>query len=95
MSRFDDEGAPLIGRVLRDRWNLPVAGVARVVPTVLELVRRRLRGIPVPPEEPEEEAGDTPSDEEEPETYGEHGELLHAHHPSPESASHPHLNLKG
>lgn len=94
MSRFDDEGAPLIGPVLRERWNLPVAGVARVVPAVLELVRRRLRAISVPPEEPEEEAGGTLPDEEEPETYGEHGELLHAHHPTPEGP-HPHLNLKG
>ena len=45
-------------------------------------------------EETEEEVGDTPSEEEEPETYGEHGELLHAHHPTPEGP-HPHLNLKG
>jgi len=91
MSRFDDEGAPLITRSVTDRWRLPVANIQRILrlqPLILksrweEQPRRR----PSKPSTPE------PEDTEPPETYDEHGELHNAHPEKPPPS--PHLDLKG
>ena len=90
MSRFDDEGAPLISRSVTDRWNLPVANIQRVLrlqPAILRLRWEAGQRRRPPAPEPE------PEPEEPPETYDEHGELLHA--PEEKHPSVPHIDLKG
>jgi len=91
MSRFDDEGAPLITRSVTARWNLPVSGIQRILrlqATVLKLQweeRRRRRDNPPPDPEPDAV--------EAPETYDEHGERHHV--PPEERPAVPHIDLRG
>lgn len=89
MSRFDDEGAPLVTRTVTARWNLPVDRVQRILRPLAatlglqwESHQERKRHREPPPE-----------DLEPPETYDEHGKRLHPH--EEERVQAPHIDLEG
>lgn len=88
MSRFDDEGAPLVTRTVTARWNLPVDRVQRILRPLgaalglhWESHQQRKRH-PEPPPEPVEP----------PETYDEHGVRVHPHEETQQGG--PHFDLE-
>jgi|GEM_PF-6712653 len=95
MSRFDDEGAPLITRTVTDRWNLPIALVQRILqlqPTLRRakweaIQKRRAAGQHAQPESEPQDLSVPP------EAYGEHGERLHVHEEEVPPAAH--IDLEG
>ncbi len=86
MSRFDDEGAPLITRTVTDRWNLPVPNIQSVLRMQSTALRLRWEALRKSAADGPPEA--EPEDAEAPEAYGEHGERLHG-------APTPHIRLEG
>lgn len=79
LTRFDEEPVPPVTAVTRVRRIHPV----RIPQQVIRPIQRQLRPA-------KRNYKTNPSDEENnpPETYGEHGELIHPHQDSTESPAH-------
>lgn len=107
MTPFDDlplphvDPIPRVGAILRGQRTGAIQLPPGVVPPVGARLRfaweRRREGRPRPGGETEAEPAEAeaaPLEVDPPETYGEHGELLHAHTEGEAQAAPPHLDLK-